>query len=348
MRDTLLGMRALLGLCLAFSALCLPALAQESDPAVKLPSQMPTTGFGAMQFIPDVELPRIDGAGMLKLSDLRGQKVLLIHFASWSAASREAVSAWHLATAELRAAKKLTLVGVVQEQNPEHAQLFAQWHAIDWPILWDAFHLLDLEQVPLVCALDGYGQVRGTSFDPARVELAGGLHGSFVEPVFHEPIIYPRAENLLHQDLVYIQDPRSGTALAALQALGLMVYRSRLPGVEAELFDHGVKQLGLWAAREEALAADLFRLGVALRLRWDSPFAHPEDFAASLSAWNAALKLDPGQFIWQQRLALWQASEATSDAYSWTAAAQASIRARGEEPIRLRMNPTPSSPQSPR
>lgn len=341
-------MRSLLACCVWLLALCLPVQAQDSDPAVSLPSELPTTGFGTDQFIPDLELPRIDRSGTLKLSDLRGKKLLLIHFASWSAASREAAAAWHVATAKLRGAGRLRVVGVVQEQNPEHAQLFAQWHGIDWPILWDAFHLLDLAQLPMVCAVDEYGQVHSTDFEPTLVDAPGGMLQVFIEPMYQEPIIYPRAENLLHRELIHIKDPRSGTALAALQALGLMVYRSRMEGVEAELYDHGVKQLGAWAARDDALGADLFRLGVALRLRWDSPFAQPTDFAASINAWTAALKLDPGQFIWQQRLALWQASDAPTDAYSWTTVAQEAIRARGEEPIPLRMNPAPESPQSSR
>jgi len=32
---------------------------------------------------PDFELPRIDGGAPVSLSDFRGKKVLLIHFASW-------------------------------------------------------------------------------------------------------------------------------------------------------------------------------------------------------------------------------------------------------------------------
>ena len=32
---------------------------------------------------PDIVLPRIDNGKPLKLSDYRGKKVLLIHFASW-------------------------------------------------------------------------------------------------------------------------------------------------------------------------------------------------------------------------------------------------------------------------
>lgn len=32
---------------------------------------------------PEVTLPRIDASGPVSLSDFRGKKVLLIHFASW-------------------------------------------------------------------------------------------------------------------------------------------------------------------------------------------------------------------------------------------------------------------------
>ena len=35
------------------------------------------------QFYPDFELPTIDGASTIRLSELRGKKLLLIEFASW-------------------------------------------------------------------------------------------------------------------------------------------------------------------------------------------------------------------------------------------------------------------------
>ena len=40
-------------------------------------------GIGAGELAPDFELPRADGAGSLRLSDLRGRPVLL-HFGSFS------------------------------------------------------------------------------------------------------------------------------------------------------------------------------------------------------------------------------------------------------------------------
>ena len=40
-------------------------------------------GIDVGQFLPDLELPRIDGNGSVRLSDYRGRRLLLIQFASW-------------------------------------------------------------------------------------------------------------------------------------------------------------------------------------------------------------------------------------------------------------------------
>lgn len=39
--------------------------------------------FAVGQLHADFQLPAIDGEGSISLSDYRGQKVLLVHFASW-------------------------------------------------------------------------------------------------------------------------------------------------------------------------------------------------------------------------------------------------------------------------
>lgn len=40
-------------------------------------------GMRSGQVMPDIELPLIDGSRSLRLSELRGKKVLLVSFASW-------------------------------------------------------------------------------------------------------------------------------------------------------------------------------------------------------------------------------------------------------------------------
>lgn len=44
--------------------------------------ETPSIGTQVGQMYPDFYLPKLDG-GFGRLSDFRGQKVLLIHFASW-------------------------------------------------------------------------------------------------------------------------------------------------------------------------------------------------------------------------------------------------------------------------
>ena len=58
----------------------LVALAAGSAGAEEDP---PATGTEVGQVHPDVRLPEVDGSGVRRLSDLRGRKVLLLHFASW-------------------------------------------------------------------------------------------------------------------------------------------------------------------------------------------------------------------------------------------------------------------------
>lgn len=46
----------------------------------------PATAFqrrAVGEFFPDVELPTIDGSETIRLSELEGQRLLLIEFASW-------------------------------------------------------------------------------------------------------------------------------------------------------------------------------------------------------------------------------------------------------------------------
>ena len=51
--------------------------------ALALLAVAPQVGTDVGERFPDLELPRVDGAGSLRLSDLRGRRVLLVEFASW-------------------------------------------------------------------------------------------------------------------------------------------------------------------------------------------------------------------------------------------------------------------------
>ena len=62
-----------------------PAPGSLQTPAsIEFPAPMDPQGWitpGA--HIPDLELPRVDGSGLVRLKDYEGKKLLLIHFASW-------------------------------------------------------------------------------------------------------------------------------------------------------------------------------------------------------------------------------------------------------------------------
>ncbi len=51
--------------------------------AAVAPARAQEVGFRIGQLVPDITLPTIDGEGVVRLSDLRGRRVLLIEFASW-------------------------------------------------------------------------------------------------------------------------------------------------------------------------------------------------------------------------------------------------------------------------
>ena len=61
----------------------IPALVLATLALCAAPAPAQEIGFGEGQFLPDFELPTIDGERTIRLSELRGKRVLLIQFASW-------------------------------------------------------------------------------------------------------------------------------------------------------------------------------------------------------------------------------------------------------------------------
>lgn len=71
MKSHLRSSRAILALALITTATAMSVRAEQAQ-----------TGHRPGQVYPDFELPLLDG-GKARLSDFRGKKVLLFHFASW-------------------------------------------------------------------------------------------------------------------------------------------------------------------------------------------------------------------------------------------------------------------------
>lgn len=207
-----------------------------------------------------------------------------------------------------------------------------QWRNMGWPVLWDPFNLLGFPVVPVTYLLDAAGEVL------------------VVQPNLD------RAHDILERldDLPAARDEDPGTGQV----------RPRLrPGVaEAPVADaapqtwsdHTVS-LALWggtdrigeavdAARLAAERSDdpvhWFRLGVVLRMRYDSGVRRAGDFSDAVNAWSRALEADPNQYIWRRRLQQYGPRLAKPyPFYDWVPRAREDIAARGEQPTELVVEP---------
>ncbi|RMH05240.1 MAG: hypothetical protein D6702_00885 [Planctomycetota bacterium] len=215
---------------------------------------------------------------------------------------------WHEALKKIRRETGLAVVGITQEQHPERCSLFRQWQELDWPILWDPFNLTGAEMVPNFTAVDEHGVVR---LRRARLE---SFRQDFLDRTF----------------------PASGPPADRLEGVpGLGAIRAFLAASPAERDVSAlVAALEDLARKNPKDAALSFRLGVALRLRHDSPARRPDDFGRAVAVWSHALALRPGQYIWRRRIQQYgPRMDKPYPFYDWIGRAQAELRARGEEPV---------------
>lgn len=218
---------------------------------------------------------------------------------------------WHDITTAWRESGQLAVLGIAQEQHPERCVLFADWQGIDWPILWDPFHLTGSPAVPNVFALDEHGIVRaiGPSPDWVRDEFLGQ---EFEADETGPAPIWPVT-------------PAAG-------ALGGVLFAEDAEARDAVL-DGAIEELQQVSAAHPDDGAALFRLGVALRMRFDSDGRHATDFQDALDAWAAALATDPNVYIWRRRIQQYgPRMDKPYPFYSWVQDAAAALEARGVAP----------------
>jgi len=104
-------------------------------------------------------------------------------------------------------------------------------------------------------------------------------------------------------------------------------------GEAIEAYDHAL-------SLERQFGPLHFRLGVAYRKRYDSPFHQPEDFQKAVDQWSAALELDPNQYIWRRRIQQYGPRlDKPYPFYDWVTTARKEIAARGETPVPLSVEP---------
>ncbi len=226
---------------------------------------------------------------------------------------------WHEKTAELQAQGRLQLAGIVQEQHPERARLFMQWKQMSWPVMVDSLNLLGVEVVPITLLIDEAGVVQAVNPDAGALERFLGREPAEAEPAFTatRPEPLKQAEDLFHwgsrSDLHRVVE----------------IYRSALE-------------------RQPDDAPSAFRLGVALRRRYDSPERQEGDFQASVRAWQQALDLNPNQYIWRRRIQQYGPRlDKPYPFYDWVPRARREIAERGGTPVALPVEPSGAEFASP-
>jgi len=250
------------------------------------------------------------------------------------------VPVWHERTKAAVASGSLALLGVIQEQHAERCQLFAQWKGFEWPILQDAINTLGPRSVPIVVAIDEWGIVRAVNPKPdvfAGFLANNGANGATNNIVKDSPTA-TRSANREHLYQLATQlarsHPQDSNANREIGD-GLMLW-----GSDADL-DTAVDAYRTATDLAPDNGANHFRLGVALRRRYESASRKRNDFQQAITHWNRALEIDPNQYIWRRRMQQYGPRMTKPYAfYDWVTLAQSDIRAQGEEPVLMRVELT--------
>ncbi len=222
------------------------------------------------------------------------------------------------------------MLGVIQEQHADRCRLFAQWKGFDWPILQDAINLLGPRGAPIFVALDAAGVVQAVNPQPDQFDRF--LRTS--DPAVAASDSKRPTRRELYEDTLAAQPQSISGALDAASLRrhgdGLILW-----GTDKDL--HAVVVAYESAAK---LAPEhgptQFRLGVALRRRYESEHRQANDFQRAVVHWSRALELQPNQYIWRRRIQQYGPRMIKPYAfYDWVSQAQREIRQRGEQPIEL-------------
>ena len=241
---------------------------------------------------------------------------------------------WQQAVQPLIDSGRLKVVGVVQEQHPRRAALYAQWRKIGWPIFVDSLNLLDAQAVPRVIALDEAGVVRHTDLMVSR------LNEAFVDQEYPTDSV-PRSMGRAAR-------PKLKRLMSSARHIN-NVFTWRKAG--DAYFHHGKSEALNLSIKAYQRAVDLntrdgkseFRLGVALWRRHESRMRHTGDAQSAIDHWGRALAADPNQYIWRRRLQQYGPRlDKPYDFYTWVKTAQSDIKKRGEQPIKLDSPPSGS------
>ncbi|MEM7164416.1 MAG: hypothetical protein AAF581_03075 [Planctomycetota bacterium] len=234
---------------------------------------------------------------------------------------------WQERLREYSKAKQLVVVGVVQEQHPERARLYQQWRQLDWPLAIDPLNQLDYEVVPVPVLIDEHGVVQ-------RVGRISEEH--LKQFVAAETAALGKVPREL------ATAPKELPAQATFRQTGdwWFLWGAESSPEAGTSLDLAVRNYGSAVDRDANDARALFRLGVALRRRFESPQRQPGDAQRAVDMWQKALTLRPSQYIWRRRIQQYgPLLTKPYNFYAWVEEARREIRQRGETPVSLRVEP---------
>lgn len=239
---------------------------------------------------------------------------------------------WYEKTRKERESGKLQILSLIEEQHPDRCQLFRQWKRLDGPALVDSLNLLGVSAVPLAFFVDEHGVVRNSKASPESLS-------EFLGREYDAPLV-EQAGNLQPPD------PKALATLAQTSTGGPAGAKAWLDLGDALFLDGRREDLApAIAAYEKAVAfggppETRFRLGVALRRRYESAARQDGDFRRAFEAWTDALLLQPNQYIWRRRIEQYGPRlEKPYAFYDWVREAREEIAARGEKPVDLLVDP---------
>jgi hypothetical protein len=83
-------------------------------------------------------------------------------------------------------------------------------------------------------------------------------------------------------------------------------------------------------------------------MRYESRLRKPTDFKSAVDYWTKARAIDPNQYIWRRRIEQYGPRLTKPyPFYDWVQTAARDIRARGDQPVELKVSPTGSELASP-
>ncbi len=84
-------------------------------------------------------------------------------------------------------------------------------------------------------------------------------------------------------------------------------------------------------------------------MRYDEAEGAEHDFVDAVEAWKEARRRDPNQYIWRRRIQQYgPVLDKPYPFYHWVAQARREIRARGEQPLPLTVEPSGAELAEPR